>query len=99
MRYIRITSAGGSRPTNPFVQALGLIVGIIAFIAAVFLGGIVLVALIGFMLVAGIILYIRIWWLTRKAGLQRRDDSFVEAEYEVLDTKTADDDRPGSAGK
>jgi len=69
---------------------LGLIVGIILFIAAVFIGGIVIAALLGFMLLAGLVIYIRIWWLTRKAGLRqrRKDESFVEAEYQVIDTTT-----------
>jgi len=99
MRYIRITNARGSRSTNPFVQAFGLMVGIIAFVAAVFVGGIVLAALIGFLLIAGMIIYIRVWWLTRKVGRPRQDKSFVEAEYEVLDTSAADDERHGPDGK
>ena len=76
------------RSTNPFVQALGLIVGIIVFIAAVFVGGIVIAALIGFMLIAGLIIYVRVWWLTRKVSLRQRqeDDSFIAAEYQVIDT-------------
>ncbi len=92
MRYIRFNSMQGQRSTNPIVQAFGLIIGIILFIAAVFIGGIVIAALLGFMLLAGLVIYMRIWWLTRKAGLrQRREDkSFVEAEYEVIET-TADE--------
>jgi hypothetical protein len=88
MRYIRFNSMRGQRSTNPIVQAFGLIIGIILFIAAVFVGGIMIAALLGFMLLAGLVIYLRIWWLTRKAGLRQRreDESFVEAEYQVIDT-------------
>ncbi len=76
------------------VRVLGLIVGIILFIGAVVLGGLVLAALIGFFLVAGLVIYVRIWWLTRKAGRRQQpaDDS-IEAEYQVIDTSESEDDR------
>ncbi len=82
----------GSKPPNPFVQALAMVVGIILFIGAAVLGGIVLAALVGFLLVAGLIIYVRVWWVMRKAGLQRRGDSFVEAEDHVVVTSDPDDD-------
>ncbi|MAF82857.1 MAG: hypothetical protein QGH93_05505 [Gammaproteobacteria bacterium] len=92
MRYIRFTNIRGTRPTNPFIQALGLVIGIVLFIGAVLLGGLVIAALMGFLLVAGLILYVRIWWLTRKAGSQQqKEDSFVEAEYQVVEPSSTDD--------
>ena len=82
-----------SQPANPFVRILGLVGGIILFIVAALIGGIVLAALIGLSLIAGLIIYFRLWWLTRKAGLQRRDESYVEAEYRVIDPSAPDSDR------
>ena len=108
MRYIRFDNFRQSRPPNPLVQLLGLVVGIIVFVAAVLLGGIVLAAIIGFFLIAGVILYVRVWWLTRKAGLKRPgrqrgdrqrgrrqagEDVYVEAEYDVIDSGKTDDER------
>jgi len=94
MRYIRLKSISGSQPTNPFVRMLGLVVGVVLFIGAVLIGGIVLAALMGFLLVAGVIIYVRVWWLTRKvAGRQQSEDSFVEAEYRVIEPSTRDDER------
>lgn len=93
MRYIRFSNIRGSRPANPFVQALGLVVGIVLFIGAVLLGGLVIAALMGFLLVAGLIIYVRVWWLTRKAGLRQQEDSFVEAEYQVIECTKPDDER------
>jgi hypothetical protein len=48
------------------------------------------------LLVAGLILYIRIWWLTRKAVRQQQQQqqgqaSFVEAEYQVIEPSSTDD--------
>lgn len=93
MRYIRINLSRTSPPSNPFVRALWSVAGILLFIGAVLIGGIVLAALIGLALIAGLIIYVRIWWLTRKAGLHRRDDTFVEAEYRVIDPPAPDNDR------
>ncbi len=91
MRYIRVTSQRGSKPPNPFMQALGFVVGVILFIGAALIGGLVLAALVGFVLIAGLIIYARIWWLTRKARRQQ-EDAFVEAEYRVIEP--SDDDEP-----
>jgi Flp pilus assembly protein TadB len=97
MRYVRFDNQQASGSPNPFVQILGLIFGAILFVAAVLLGGIVIAAVIGFFLIAGVIIYVRVWWLMRKAGLShregRRDDSFVEAEYRVVDPTSPDDKR------
>jgi len=93
VRTIRIIKLQGPGPTNPLVRILGLVVGIILFIVAVFIGGLVLAALIGFFLIGGLIVYARLWWLTRKAGLHRRDESFVDAEYRVVDPPASDDDQ------
>ncbi len=92
MRHIRFSTLRGSRSSNPFVQLFGLVIGIILFIGAVLLGGVIIAALIGFLLVAGLILYIRIWWLTRKAVRQQQGQaSFVEAEYQVIEPSSTDD--------
>ncbi len=93
MRHIRFSTLRGSRSSNPFVQLFGLVIGIILFIGAVLLGGVIIAALIGFLLVAGLILYIRIWWLTRKAVRQQQQGqaSFVEAEYQVIEPSSTDD--------
>ncbi len=93
MRTIRIIKPQGTGPVNPFVRILGLVVGVFLFVVAAVVGGVVLAALIGFALIAGSIVYVRLWWLARKAGLHRRDESFVEAEYQVVEPPAVDDDR------
>ncbi len=84
---------GQTRPTNPIIQVLGLVAGMIFFIGAALLGGIVLAAIMGFLLVAGLVIYVRVWWMMRKAGRRQRNDAFVDAEYKVIDTSKRDGDR------
>lgn len=62
------------------------------FILAVLLGGIVLAAIIGFFLIIGTIVYIRLWWLARKAA-RRGKEEFVEAEYRVIEVSEIEEDR------
>ena len=84
------------RQTNPFIQLLGLIAGFVFFIAAVLLGGIVLAAIIGMLLIGALVFYIRVWWITRKIrsgqqpGSGQGQASYVEAEYRVVDSRPAD---------
>ena len=87
-----MTSLRGSKPPNPFMQALGFVVGVILFIGAALIGGLVLAALVGFALIGGLIVYARVWWLTRKVRRQQ-DDDFVEAEYRVVDSSDDDESR------
>ena len=97
MRYVRFDNLQNSGPPNPFVKVLGLVVGAVLFVAAVLLGGIMIAAVVGFFLIAGMVIYVRVWWLTRKAGLNRKkrrhDDAFVEAEYQVIDPSRPDDEQ------
>lgn len=81
------------RQANPFVQLLGLILGFVFFVAAVVLGGIVIAAIIGTLLIAVTIVYVRVWWLTRKARQQSPGETFVEVEYRVIDEADSNDDR------
>ena len=89
---IRAMNPNG-KPANPFVQFLGLIFGFVVFAAAVLLGGIVLAAIIGFILIAVMIVYVRVWWLTRKAAGRRPQEDYVEAEYQVIESRDEDSQR------
>lgn len=96
IRYVRL----GRRQVNPFMQVVGMIVGLTVFAVAVIVGGFVLAALIGLALIAWLVIYVRLWWLARKAGHASpagvtagaaRED-FVDAEYRVIETRDHDDD-------
>jgi len=91
----------GRKPPNPFVQALAIVLALVAFVLSVVVGGIVLAGLVGFVLLAVIVIYIRVWWLQRKfsaavredrAGAGRGDaENVVEGEYRVIDITSPDE--------
>jgi hypothetical protein len=86
-QYIRIEG----RPGNLLFQGLGIVLGLLGLMAAVIVGGFILAALIGVGLVVWIFIYIRIWWLTRKARKTGGQNNIVEAEYTVITTSKVDD--------
>jgi len=53
---------------NPVVQVAGLIVGGLVAIGAILLGAVVLSLALGLAVFAGLILFVRIWWLKRRLG-------------------------------
>ena len=53
---------------NPVVQVAGLIVGGLVAIGAILLGAVVLSLALGLAVFAGLILFVRIWWLRRRMG-------------------------------
>jgi hypothetical protein len=74
VRYIRYTNIAGRKSLNPFMQVLVFIGAVIAFGFTVLVGGVVLAALFGFVLIAGVIIYARLWWLRTRFGDRRRRD-------------------------
>jgi hypothetical protein len=53
-------------PSNPVLQVLYIIVGGVLLIGAVIVGAFVLAFVVGFAIIAGLIVYARVWWLSRK---------------------------------
>lgn len=90
-RHIRIER----RPGNVIFQVAGVVLALIALMGAVVIGGFLLAGLIGIALVAWLVIFIRLWWLSRKLGSQAanggRTERYVEAEYQVIDDSTETD--------
>lgn len=61
----------------------------IGLIVAVLMGAVILAFVVGFVIIAGIVLWIRVMWMTRK--MRRRDPRspsdgrVIEVEYTVVD--------------
>lgn len=84
-------------PKNPIMQALSLLAFGVVLIGAVLMGAIVLAFVIGFAAVFAVVLWIRIWWVSRKmrkqgggAGRPKGDSRVIEVEYTVLDDDETD---------
>lgn len=84
-------------PENPLLQFVALVVAAVVAIGAVFLGAILLSLFLGLAIIAGLILYIRLWWLRRglskqAGGQTMRSGEFVEVEYMVVDERAPSDE-------
>ena len=91
-RYYRIRP-----PTNPILQVFALIGAAILAVGAIFIGAIFLSLFLGLAVIAGLVLYIRLWWLRHKAGKataggQPRSGEYVEVEYTVVRERSATSD-------
>ena len=85
-------------PGNPLLQFFALVVAAVVAIGAVFLGAILLSLFLGLAVIAGLVLYIRLWWLRRRVGRpssggRARPGEFVEVEYTVVEERSVSDDR------
>ena len=78
-------------PMNPVSRVLAAVVAAIALAGAVFFGLVVFLALLGMLLVFGLVFWFRSWWIGRHAGVAGehrtsvdRDASVIDAEYTVV---------------
>ena len=86
-----------SASENPILQLAGLILGALVAVGAVLVGAVVLSFIIGFAVLAGLVLFVRLWWLRRR--MQRsaggasgsRPGEIVEVEYTVVKERTVDE--------
>jgi hypothetical protein len=88
-------------PTNPILQALYFLVGVILLIGAIFMSAVILAVLLGLAVILGIVIYVRVWWLKRKLARaggrsgggpggghsQQSDSNAIEVEYTVIDER------------
>ena len=51
---------------NPLLQLASLVVGAFVAVGAILLGAVVLAFILGFAVIAGLLFYIRLWWLRRR---------------------------------
>ena len=85
MRQVSFKS-GSSRP-GPLAQILSLVLGCLILAVAIFLGALFLAAAVGLGLILAVIIYLRAWWLKRRRPRVDEASEYVEAEYEVIETR------------
>ena len=88
IRYVSIGSNrgqdGGPPPGGLLGRIAALIIGIIFFGIAIFLGAIFLAGFVGLVLIGSVIFMLRIWWIKRKMVRYARDNGDLDAEYTVV---------------
>jgi hypothetical protein len=87
-------------PTNPLLQVVYFVVGGVVLIGAVLMGAVILAIALGIAIILGLVVYARVWWLSRKIARSGsgpgagsgsgRDADLIEVEYTVIDER---DDR------
>ena len=84
-------------PANPFLQALYFVAGGVLLIGAILMGAVILAIALGIAIVAGLVVFVRVWWLKRKIERARRkrggrsgtqdSEKVIEVEYTVVDER------------
>lgn len=85
------------------MQALVLIGAAMLAVGAIFIGAIVLLVFLGLAVIAGLVFYMRLWCLQRRAAqtvasAPPSSQEYVEAEYPVVRERPASDDRTRDPG-
>ncbi len=95
-RYIAVDP----QTKNPFLQLVGLVIGLGTLAIAFVFGAFLLAAFLGLGLIAALFVYLRLWWLRRQmrdggsdAGPQAGpgESEIIETEYRVVNRS-----RPGN---
>lgn len=81
-----------SQPRSFFGQIIAFVVGLAVLAVSFVLGAFILATIFGFIMVVGLIVTVRLWWLKREAVDANRDDSVLDAEFSVVE----DPDSPES---
>ncbi len=82
---------------NPILQLAGLILGALVAVGAVLVGAVILSFIIGFAVLAGLVAFVRLWWLRRRmqkasSGPTRKvPGEIVEVEYTIVKERTVDE--------
>ena len=74
-----------SQPRSFFGQIIAFVVGLAVLAVSFVLGAFILATIFGFIMVVGLIVTVRLWWLKREAVDAYRDDSVLDAEFSVVE--------------
>ena len=91
MRMSRIRYVAVDSPRrNPVLQFLGFVAGLGLLAVSFVFGAFLFAALVGLGLVAGLLVYARLWWLRRRMSREVSDE-FIETEYTVVERHETSD--------
>lgn len=82
--YSYISGPGGNGPGGFFGRLVAFVVGLAALVVSLFVGAVVIAVLVGFVLIVGAALALRVWWVKRQMQRHAREHGDLEAEYTVI---------------
>ena len=78
---IYYTSGPSNQPGGWLGRIIAFVVGVIVLAVSVFLGAVFIAGAIGLILIGGVIFALRVWWLRRKMEQYQREHGDLDAEY------------------
>lgn len=82
--YNSIGGPGARGPGGLLGRIFAFVTGLVVLIASLFVGAVFIAALVGFALIVGAVLALRVWWIRRQMEKQMRETGDLEAEYTVI---------------
>lgn len=79
------------RTPGLLAQLAGFIVGLVVIAVALFLGTLLLAAIVGVAMIIALVVGVRAWWLRRQLRSGPGASGIIEAEYEVIETREPND--------
>lgn len=89
-----------SHSTNPLMQIIAIAAGVLLFMAALFVGAVVFLIILGLAVLGGVIMSLRLWWMRRRLQKTRHHHRHahrargVTIEGEVVRKERGRDDGP-----
>lgn len=83
-----------ARPVSLLGRIAGMLIGVVAFVAAVLVGAVFLAGFVGLVLISAAIVMLRAWWLRRQLAQAARANEDIDGEFTVVRTERlrADDE-------
>ncbi len=91
--YTLLTGEPGGGPGGFLARIVAFIVGLGAFVISLVVGAVFIAIIVGFILLVGVALAIRVWWIRRKMERYAREHGDLEGEYTVISTTERRDRR------
>lgn len=85
--YSALGTGPSTGPGNLLARVVAVIFGIGAFVLSLVVGAVFIAAIVGFMLLMGLFIAGRVWWIRRKMEQQAREEGDLRAEYTVIQTE------------
>jgi Flp pilus assembly protein TadB len=82
--YSQLNFPQSARPGNLLARIFAVILGVGAMVLSLVVGAVFIAIVVGFMLLIGLVVAARLWWMRRKMERHAREHGDLEAEYTVI---------------